>query len=50
MGYQHIYGPDIETRDFYSPLYEAILVDYIHRLNKNAPEYVIQDALYKIKI
>ena len=49
MGYQHIYGPDIETRDFYSPLYEDVLVDYIHRLNKNAPEDAIQDALYKIK-
>ena len=49
MGYQHVYGPDIETRDFYSPLYEDVLVDYIHRLNKNAPEDAIQDALYKIK-
>ena len=49
MGYQHIYGPDVETRDFYSPLYEDVLVDYIHRLNKNAPEDAIQDALYKIK-
>ena len=49
MGYQYVYGPDIETRDFYSPLYEDVLVDYIHRLNKNAPEDAIQDALYKIK-
>lgn len=49
MGYTHVYGPDIEFRDFYCPLYEEILLDYIHRLNKNAPEDAIQDALYKIK-
>jgi type I restriction enzyme R subunit len=49
MGYQHIYGPDIEIRDFYSPLYEDVLMDYIHKLNKNVPEDAIQDALYKIK-
>lgn len=49
MGYTHVYGPDIETRDFYCPLYEDILFDYIHRLNKKAPEDAIQDALFKLK-
>lgn len=49
MGYTHVYGPDIETRDFHCPLYEDILLDYIHRLNKTAPEDAIQDALFKIK-
>jgi len=49
MGYTHVYGPDIETRDFYCPLYEDILLDYIHRLNKNASEDAIQDALFKLK-
>lgn len=49
MGYTHVYGPDIENRDFYSPLYEDILLDYIHRLNKKAPEDAIQDALFKLK-
>ena len=24
MGYQHVYGPDIE-RDFYSPIYQDVL-------------------------
>ena len=27
MGYTHVYGPDIETRDFHCPLYEDILLD-----------------------
>ena len=49
MGYTHVYGPDIETRDFHCPLYEDILLDYIHRLNKTAPEDAIQDALFKLK-
>lgn len=49
MGYTHVYGPDIENRDFYCPLYEDILLDYIHRLNKTAPEDAIQDALFKLK-
>ena len=49
MGYTHVYGPDIETRDFHCPLYEDILLDYIHRLNKTASEDAIQDALFKLK-
>lgn len=49
MGYTHVYGPDIENRDFYSPLYEDILFDYFHRLNKKAPEEAIQDTLFKLK-
>ena len=48
MGYQHIYGPNIE-RDFTSPLYNDVLLEYIHRLNPSLPEDAISDALYKIK-
>lgn len=48
MGYQHIYGPDVE-RDFYSPLYNDVLVEYMHRLNSTLPEEAISDALYKLK-
>lgn len=48
MGYQHIYGPDIE-RDFYSPLYNDVLVECIYRLNPSLPEDAISDALYKLK-
>jgi len=47
MGYQHIYGPEIE-RDFTSPLHNEILLEYIHRLNSSLPEDAISDALYKL--
>ena len=48
MGYQHVYGPNIE-RDFYSPLYSDVLNEYIHRLNSSLPEEAISDAMYKIQ-
>ena len=48
LGYEHVYGPDIE-RDFYSPLYEEVLVDSLYRLNKGLPDAAIQDALFKLK-
>ena len=28
LGYEYVYGPDIE-RDFYSPLYQDVLLPYI---------------------
>lgn len=48
LGYEHVYGPDIE-RDFDCPLYEEILVDSLYRLNGDLPEAAIQDALFKLK-
>ena len=48
MGYDHICGYDIE-HDYYSPLYEDILIDYINRINPKAPQDAIQDALFKLK-
>lgn len=48
LGYEHVYGPDIE-RAFDCPLYEEILVDSLHRLNGDLPEAAIQDALFKLK-
>ena len=48
MGYDHVYGFDVE-HNYYSPLYEDVLNDYIHRLNKNASEDAIQEALFKLK-
>lgn len=48
LGYEYIYGPDIE-RDFYSPLYEEILVETLYRLNRGLPDDAIQEALYQIK-
>lgn len=48
LGYEYAYGHDIE-RDFYSPLYEDILLDSLYRLNRGLPDDAIQDALFKLK-
>ena len=48
LGYEYIYGPDIE-RDFHSPLYEEVLLDSLYRLNSGLPDDAIQDALFKLK-
>ena len=48
LGYDYIYAPDIE-RDFYSPLYEEVLLDSLYRLNRGLPDDAIQDALFKLK-
>ncbi len=48
MGYEYVYGPDVE-RNFKSPVYDDILIDSIHRLNPSLPEDGINDALYKLK-
>ena len=49
LGYTHVYGPDIENRDFNSPLYLDILEDSIYRITPNVPKPAIQEALFKIK-
>lgn len=48
LGYEYAYGPDIE-RDFYSPLYEDVLLDSLYRLNRGLPDDAVQDALFKLK-
>lgn len=48
LGYDYLYGPNID-RDFYNPLYEEVLLDYLHRLNNGTPDDAIQDALFKLK-
>lgn len=48
LGYEYIYGPDIE-RDFHSPLYDDILEDSLRRLNRKLPGDAISDALFKLK-
>ena len=48
LGYEHAYGPDIE-RDFYSPLYEEVLLDSLYNLNRDLPDDAIHEALYKLK-
>lgn len=49
MGYQHIYAPVLENRDFYSPLYEEVLLNSLHQINPNLPEDAINDAYNKLK-
>ena len=49
MGYTHVYGPDIEDRDFYSPLYEDVLINALYKINPKLPESTIKEALYKLK-
>lgn len=48
LGYEYAYGPNIE-RDFYSPLYEEVLLDSLYRLNRGLPDDAISDALFKLK-
>ena len=48
LGYEYVYGPDIE-RGFYNPLYEEALVESLYRLNRGIPDDAIQEALYKLK-
>ena len=48
LEYKYIYGPDIE-RDFYSPLYEDVLIDSLRNLDRDLPEDAILEAIYKLK-
>ena len=48
MGYQHLYGPDIE-RDLCNPLYEEVLEDSLSRLNPSLPADALTEALNKLK-
>ena len=45
LGYEYVYGPDIE-RDFYNPLYEDVLLDSLYRLNRGLPDYTRIDIIY----
>lgn len=49
MGYTHVYGPDVETRDFTSPLYEPVLTNALHQINPKLPDEAINEALFKLK-
>lgn len=49
LGYTHVYGPDVEARDFTSPLYEAVLTNALHQINPNLPDEAINEALFKLK-
>ncbi len=49
LGYTHVYGPDVEDRDFTSPLYELVLTNALHQINPNLPDEAINEALFKLK-
>ena len=49
LGYTHVYGPDVEDRDFNSPLYEPILTNSLHQINPKLPDEAINEALFKLK-
>ncbi|MBW9212897.1 MULTISPECIES: type I restriction endonuclease subunit R [Terrabacteria group] len=48
LGYEYAYGPSIK-RNFYSPLYEEVLIDSLYHLNRDLPDDAIHEALYKLK-
>ena len=49
LGYTHVYGPDVEDRDFTSPLYEPVLTNALHQINPKLPKEAINEALFKLK-
>ncbi|WP_409967181.1 type I restriction endonuclease subunit R [Bengtsoniella intestinalis] len=48
MGYTYVHGPDV-TRDYTSPLYEAVLRDALVKLNPSLPMAAIEDGLYRLR-
>lgn len=48
MGYSHVYGPDVENRNFNSPLYMEKLEEALYKLNPGLPEEAISDAINKL--
>lgn len=48
LGYNYVYGPDVE-RDYHSPLYEGALLPALRRINRNLPEEAVAEAVYKLK-
>lgn len=49
MGYDYVYGPDVEERDFNSPLYDEVLESSLYDINPNLPEEAIKEALFKLR-
>ncbi|VTY06667.1 Type-1 restriction enzyme R protein [uncultured Prevotella sp.] len=48
MGYQYLYGPDIE-RDYYVPYYEAQLEECLQTVNPKKPQAAIHEAIIKLR-
>lgn len=49
LGYRHLYGPDVEERDFYSPLCEEELKTALARINPGLPEEALSEAFDKLR-
>ena len=49
MGYIHVYGPDVDDRNFKTPLYEKVLEKSLADINPKLPKAAIDEALFKIK-
>ena len=47
LGYTCLYGPDI-NRDFHSSLYIDVLTAQLPRINSNADNEAVSEALYKL--
>ena len=48
LGYDYVYGPDVE-RDFRCPLHEEVLKESLRHLNPDQPEEALEDALNRLK-
>ncbi len=48
MGYQHLYGPDIE-RDYYTPFYEEQLYNSLCVINEGKPAVAMQEVIAKLR-
>ena len=48
LGYEHIYGPDVE-RDYRVPFYEAQLAHSLMLVNPNKPAVAIEEAIRRVR-
>lgn len=48
MGYQYLYGPNVE-RDYYTPFYEEQLLNSLCAINANKHKAAIREAVVKLK-
>jgi type I restriction enzyme R subunit len=48
LGYTHQYGPDV-ARDYTDPLYDAILLSSLRRVNPHLPGPAINEAIFKLR-
>lgn len=48
LGYERIYGPDVE-RDYHSPLFEERLLPALRRVNPDMPADALEEAVRKLK-